>query len=150
MVNGTFSAQLYLVCAALSVVVYFPLVAWLSLLIGLKVRTQVRAIIGSMGAIAAWCIAPLVFIVMPLAIIVNAYRMSGSSDWNSVTELASLLSPATIVFVNEVEGLNQFQNPWLSLWFNFAVYGAALFAFRAICLKNADRWLGRVEGRPHL
>ena len=95
-VDDRFSVLLYLVCSTLSIVIYFPLVAWLSLLIGLRFKTQIRAIIGSMGAIAGWCIAPLVFIVMPLVIMADSFgrtsRMSGGSDWKILFgELASLL-----------------------------------------------------------
>ena len=76
--------------------------------------------------------------------------MSGGSDLKSVWQLASLLSPATIVFMNEAIGLSQFFDPWLSVWLNFAIYGVALVAIRAICLKNADRWLGRAESKEKL
>jgi hypothetical protein len=48
--------------------------------------------------------------------------------------------------MNEVSGLHEYPGPWLSVWLNFAFYGAALVAFRALCLKNADRWLGRATG----
>src|SRR5207237_1836102 len=40
-----FSLPLYLACSLLSVGIYLPMVAWLSLLIGLTVRTQTRAIL---------------------------------------------------------------------------------------------------------
>jgi ABC-type transport system involved in multi-copper enzyme maturation permease subunit len=146
--NNEFSPVLYLACSLLSVGTYFPLVAWLSFLIGLRVRTQIRAIIGSMAAIAGWCMAPLVFIVLPLAILSETTRqLFGATDWKVAIQLASLLSPATMVALNEADGLLEYPGPWLSVLINFAVYGAALVAFRAICLKNADRWLGRAEGK---
>jgi ABC-type transport system involved in multi-copper enzyme maturation permease subunit len=145
--NDSFSAPLYLVCSALSIGIYFPLVAWLSLLIGLKVRTQIRAIIGSMAAITAWCIAPLVFIVMPVSIMTQASRMYGGNDWNSVTQLDWLLSPASIIFINAGDWRGYHADPWLCVLLNFAVYGAALVKIRSICLKNADRWLGRSEAK---
>jgi len=143
-----FSAPLYLFCAVLSIAVYFPLVAWLSLLIGLKLKTQIRAIIGSMAAIAIWCIMPLVFIVLPLAILAESTgRFSGGTKlWEEAIKLLSLLSPATIVFANEASGLHEYPGPWTSVWLNFAVYGTALIVIRRTCLRNADRWLGRTTG----
>ena len=144
-----FPDLLYLVCSVLSVGIYFPLVAWLSLWIGLTVRTQIRAIIGSMAAIVGWVIGPLVFIVMPVSIVANSMHVS-SSYWQPVAQLTSLLSPATIVFINEANGLKEFPGPWSSVWLNFALYGAALIAIRATCLKNADRWLGRAEAKDQL
>lgn len=144
--HNQFSGAMYLVCAALSVMIYFPLVAWLSFLVGLTVRTQIRAIIGSMAAIAVWCIAPLVFIVMPVSIMAHSPNMLlGTNEWESLTELLSLLSPATIVAVNEAGELHNYPGPWTSVWLNFAVYGAALIVIREICLRNADRWLGRAD-----
>jgi ABC-type transport system involved in multi-copper enzyme maturation permease subunit len=144
-----FMDLLYLVCSVLSVGIYFPLVAWLSLWIGLTVRTQIRAIIGSLAALVAWCVGPLVFIVMPVSIFANSLGFPANS-WQPIAQFASLLSPATIVFVNEANELKQYPGPWSSVWFNFAFYGAALFAIRAICLKNADRWLGRAEAKGPL
>ena len=143
--SNRFSAPLYLLCAVLSIVIYFPLVAWLSLLIGLKVKTQIRAIIGSMGAIAAWCIVPLVFVILPLLIMAETARMmpGGADYWKEAIYLLSLLSPATIVFANETSGLHEYPGPFQSVLLNFAVYGIALVVIRATCLRNADRWLGR-------
>jgi len=151
-VVDNFSTRLYMVCAVFSIAIYFPLVAWLSLMIGLRFKTQIRAIIGSMAAIAAWCIAPLVFIVLPLVIMADSFgrTSAGSDDWKIFIELASLLSPATIIFINEATALHEYPGPWLSVWLNFAVYGAVLVAIRATCLKNADRWLGRAEGKEPL
>jgi ABC-type transport system involved in multi-copper enzyme maturation permease subunit len=147
MANNRFSAEMYLACAVLSVGVYFPLVAWLSFSFGLTARTQIRAIIGSMAAVAVWCIAPVVFFVLPLSIMARSPNMLlSTAEWQSLTEFASLFSPATIVFVNEGGVLHEYPGPWISVWLNFAFYGAALVAFRALCLKNADRWLGRATG----
>jgi len=138
------STGLYLVCAVLAITIYFPLIAWLSLLIGLRLKTQIRAIIGSMAAIAAWCIAPRVFLVLPAAMMSNAMRTTEDvSYWASAIQLTSLLSPATIVFINEGGGLGDYPGPWVSIWLNFGFYGVALVILRTICLKNADRWLGR-------
>ena len=48
--------------------------------------------------------------------------------------------------MNETVSLREFGvDPWLVVIFNFVGYGAVLVAIRAICLKNADRWLGRSE-----
>jgi ABC-type transport system involved in multi-copper enzyme maturation permease subunit len=134
----------YLVCQALSFAILLPLVAWLSLLIGLKVRTQGRAIMASMAAIVGWCVGPLIFIVTPLTILFP--RQSFPNGMPEVIELAWLLSPATVVFANEVNVLNEFQlKAWGMIAVNFAIYGILLFWFRRICLVHADRWLGRLE-----
>ena len=148
--NHDFDPVEYLVCQALAIGILLPLVAWLSLLIGLKVRTQGRAIMGSMAAIVGWCIAPLVFIAIPLSIIFPGY--TGQKQMQEIIELASLLSPATVVFMNEIGQLNGYEiTGWGAIVINFVVYGGLLFWIRRICLVHAERWLGRLEAEesPH-
>jgi len=139
-----FSPTTYLICQALSMGILLPLVAWLSLFIGLRLRTQARAIIGAMGAIVAWSVAPLIFIVVPLAIVFDG---NGRDPFDKILlELSSLLSPAAIVFLNEVNLLKDWDMPtWVPIFLNFSFYGLCLFGFRRLCLKNVDRWLGRVD-----
>ena len=141
-----FSPSFYLVCQALSLAVYLPLVAWLSLAIGLRVRTQPRAIVGSMATIVAWCVAPFVFIVIPLAI----YFQGRGPSTDPVLTSTMLLSPATILFWNEIDTdivWRQYgkEFEWLPVVINFSGYLVALFLVRRSCLRNADRWLGRAE-----
>lgn len=141
-----FDPGMYLVCQALSLGILLPLVAWLSLLIGLKVRTQGRAIMGSMAAIVGWCLAPLMFIVIPLTILFPG--IPGPNPTQVIIELASFLSPATVVFMNEINQLREFDvGPWWTIAINFTLYGACLVAIRRVCIVHADRWLGRLEAR---
>jgi ABC-type transport system involved in multi-copper enzyme maturation permease subunit len=142
--NRDFDPFSYLVTQALAIGILLPLVAWLSLLIGLKTRTQGRAIIGSMAAIVGWCLAPLVFIAMPLAILFRIDSVGKNGE--TLIELATLLSPATVVFLNEVNALKEYDlTTWGAIAVNFLMYGGLLFWFRRICLVHADRWLGRLE-----
>lgn len=134
---------LYLACAWLAPLIYLPLVAWLSLLIGLAVRSQVRAMIGSMAAVVAWCAIPPVFIGLPLSIAYGPF--SKTSDHF----LLLLSSPATILFCNEFGLLEHYlEAPWVGVIINFTGYACALVVIRAICLDRADKWLGRgYEGK---
>jgi ABC-type transport system involved in multi-copper enzyme maturation permease subunit len=137
-----FNAAGYLATAVLTIVIYLPLIAWMSLAIGLKVRTQTRAMIGSMAAIVGWSVVPYVCCFMPLTIVIT-----GAND--PFPYLVSLLSPATIVFWNELQDdflRRSFgETIWLPYVLNFVGYAAALVLFRALALRNADRWLGRGE-----
>ncbi|HLJ09977.1 MAG TPA: ABC transporter permease subunit [Planctomycetaceae bacterium] len=130
----------YLFCGILAVGVYLPLVAWVSLAIGLRVRTQVRAMIGSLAALVAWCIGPLIFITMPLAIMLRPMPR------DDLPAYSALLSPATMVFMNEVTQTEPVNAP-PAIVVNFIGYGIALVVIRAVCLSNADRWLGRCEAK---
>lgn len=130
----------YLICSALSVAVYLPLTAWLALFMGLRVRTQVRAIIAAMGSSVAWCILPFIFVVLPLAIVLD-----GTGGTDGVVMGAQLTSPASIVFMNEFDNDDFLKDPIKAMIFNFAFYGTATLILRHLCLKHADRWLGRAD-----
>lgn len=139
--NREFSLPLYLTCSFLSVGIYLPLAAWLSLFIGLKVRTQARAIVASLAALVGWCLLPIFLVTIPLEIV---FRPAGM-DKKIINALA-LLSPATIIPFNEMNALNQFADePWLPIVVNFALYGTCLVAFRWKCLSQADQLLGRLQ-----
>lgn len=59
-----------------------------------------------------------------------------------------LLSPATIIGVNESYQLREFgDRPWLAVAVNSAAYGIMLLLLRQVSLANADRFLGRTEER---
>jgi ABC-type transport system involved in multi-copper enzyme maturation permease subunit len=141
--HGEFSSPLYYVCSALSVGIYLPMVGWLSLLIGLLVRTQVRAIIGSLAVVIAWCTVPIFFITMPLGILLRGL----TPDPRLILNYSALLSPATIIPFNEHNALHEF-GPfrWLPVVLNFLGYGMCLVLFRHLCLSKADRMLGRLDG----
>ncbi|HLJ09979.1 MAG TPA: hypothetical protein VKU82_02260 [Planctomycetaceae bacterium] len=137
----SFNFPLYVICTILSVGIYLPMVAWLSLWIGLKVRTQARAIISSLAAIVGWCTVPLMVFVMPLGILFPASQVS-----IDFAKYLVLLSLASIIAVNEFDALPEFPGSgWLALLVNFMVYGTALMIFRRLCLTKADRLLGRLE-----
>lgn len=134
-----FDALLYLICSALSVGIYLPMVAWLSFLIGLMMKTQARAIVAALGAIVGWCVLPLIFIFLPLAI---TFQPNSSSP----LMFLALLSPASIVPVNEFSEMHEFgHSPWVAVVLNFLGYGAMLVLIRFACLANADRFLGRAD-----
>ena len=133
-----FDLKLYLACSLLTVGVYLPMFAWLSLYVGLRVKTQAKAIMGSLAAILAWCVAPLVFILMPLTILVDPRPDSGFG-------FVALLSPASIMAFNE-DGYwrNVADSPWLAVAVNFAGYGVITLWLRQLCYSRADRLLGRL------
>jgi ABC-type transport system involved in multi-copper enzyme maturation permease subunit len=127
-------------CSIIALAIYLPLAAWLSLLVGMKVKTRGRAIIVALAAIAGWCVLPVVFIFMPLMML----KPPGTVD--SPLNFSIFLSPAMIVAVNDYGDWHEFGNsPWPGMTMNFLMYATALVLIRRACLRNADRWLGRVE-----
>src|SRR5205807_3848818 len=63
-----FDSLLYVVCAILTVCIYLPLIAWLSFYIGMLVKSQARAVVAALGALVAWCLVPMVLVVLPLGV----------------------------------------------------------------------------------
>ena len=127
---------IYLTCALLSVAVYLPMTAWLSLLIGLRVRSQNKAIFSTLAAIVAWCVLPVFSTIMLV-------ELTGASPGDSLSYLV-LLSPATVIPFNEFFALDEiFATPAVAVMLNFAFYGFVLFVLRAACLRDLDRHLGR-------
>ncbi|MDQ3623295.1 MAG: ABC transporter permease [Verrucomicrobiota bacterium] len=138
---------LYVTCSALALLVYLPLVSWLSLWIGLKMRTRFKAIITAVAVIVAWCTVPWVAI-------------EGADHWNQrervrfspphgsfyydPAECLTLLSPLTAVWANELPYPgNSSVYSWLPMIANFAFYAVCLALFRWLALARADRYLRR-------
>jgi len=131
-----------LVCSIASLAVYLPLTAWLSLYIGLRVKSRVRAIVASLAVLTAWCLLPVVFIFMPIMLL----RLSSGAS--SPLNFSIFLSPAMIIAVNQYGNWREFGgDPWLATIWNTLLYGTVLYFIRRTCLVNADRLLGRSESR---
>ena len=130
--------MLYLLAAGLAVVVYLPLVAWVSFAIGLRVKSQARAIFGSLAVIVGWCAVPLILGVS----IMELFGVYGDSAFYYLL----LISPATIIPFAEFSALREFNNtPWLAVFLNYSFYIPILLFVRWQSLKFAARHLGRAE-----
>ncbi len=143
------SALIYIVCSLLTVGIFLPLTSWLSLWIGLKMRTRFKAILTALAVIVAWCTGPI----MALIFVQSAGRFDENPGGVFIGALA-LLSPLVVPFANEQSELGSFppfyywlQNPpataWHVLAVNFTFYTALLLLFRHLALSRADRYLRR-------
>ena len=136
------SSLLYLVSSVLSVVIYLPMVAWISFYVGLRIRSQVKAIFTSLAVIVGWCVIP----VFALAILDEIVRVRLLND--SPLSYLFLLSPASILPFTEFSALDELNNtPWMAMLFNYAYYGSILLIVRWACLDGAPRFMGRGERR---
>ena len=129
----------YIVCSLLTLTIYLPLVSWLSLWIGLKMRTRFKAIMAALAAVVGWAVGPIVILVLSE----RWPRPYLGYHW---IEWFALLSPLTVVGANEFSELHQFRalgvgSAWLPVAVNFAFYGLALFAIRHRVLSRAERYL---------
>ncbi|MBS0264862.1 MAG: hypothetical protein JSS02_23200 [Planctomycetes bacterium] len=134
-----FDLAVYLTCSLLSIAVYLPLLAWLSFYIGLRMKTQARAIATSLATILGFCIGPLIFVMLPIEIL---FRPPFSSPWF----FCNLLSPASIVALNESNEWHYYSNlPWVAMILNFTWYAGWTLFFRWLAYAQAERILGRLE-----
>jgi ABC-type transport system involved in multi-copper enzyme maturation permease subunit len=132
------------VASFLSVAIYLPLAAWVSMWIGLKAKTRARAIVTALAAIVGWCTLPVIFIFMPLMI------LQGPGHTDSPLNFSIFLSPAMMIAVNEYGEWWEFGGSlWPAVVLNFLLYGSLLFFIRRACLVHADRLLGRAESCPN-
>ena len=137
------SPVLYFVASTQTVAIYFPLVAWLSFAIGLWVRSQTRAIFGSLAIIVAWCVIPMIVAVL----VMEALQPYGGRQYDWLL----LFSPAMIIPFAEYSFADLqwiTQMPWAAVFMNCFVYGTVLAVVRLWCVVSAPRLLGRAERPP--
>src|SRR5258708_40313896 len=93
--NRAFDLPLYLVTSLLTITIYLPLAAWLSVAAGLKIRTQSRAILAAAAGLVVVCAAPLLFITTPLA-----FSLGPWGQHHELVPFSCVLRPASIVFLH--------------------------------------------------
>jgi ABC-type transport system involved in multi-copper enzyme maturation permease subunit len=138
----------YLFVSFLSVPIYLWMAGWLAGWIGLRFRKQAHATAIAFGAIFGVCVVP------PIAagILMEFTRSYGSGGpaW-----LFSL-SPATIIVLTEIAKFEDVFDdvfdsvPAVPVILNWIVCIGIGATFRSLCLRNADRYLGRpvASGAP--
>ncbi len=124
----------YLLSGVLTMLIYFPMLSALSILAGLKLRTQTRAIFATLGIVVGWCLVPLI-ILGPLFEITR-FR------WEEGAEYFMLSIPAVMIVANE---FREFNEPWAILMVNSAVYGVITVILWMTCLRQFDKLLGRFD-----
>lgn len=127
----------YTVVAILSTLVYLSLAVWFAFWMGLRFRSQTRAILFTLVLMLAWIFVPLSM--ASIAVYDTRWGMPGPvivSAWH-------IFNPAALIMHNE-------QHQALPTWWvalNLGASGAAAFSFRWNCLTHADRYLGRCVSR---
>lgn len=127
----------YLIGSVLTIAIYLPMLIWLFCWIGMKVKSQTKAILTALGVIVIWCILPFI-LVFPI------YILNPSFNESSVI-YGSFLSPASYIVINEIGAFNEFGTTWLPLIINSLIYGGCLWFFRSQCHKHIDENLGRLS-----
>ena len=130
----------------LLIAVYLPSIAWLSMWIGLKLRSGTKAIIAAALVLAAFCLIPILASDLALDEARNSLWIAGRPTWQLKAIMAvRSLSPLSMLQINH------FARDELATWhrflvaLNFVGYGACLVFFRWLCRSRADGLLGRLE-----
>jgi ABC-type transport system involved in cytochrome c biogenesis permease component len=130
------SALIYLAAATLSVLIFLPAISWVALLVGMRLRDSRRATLLALGVTVVWNAGPL-------ALMASVTWFTRGDSFSIL--LLALPSPAFVVALLE-SGRAAFPigmlGPLLAsagLVMNLAI----LIWIRRLCLKNADRYLGR-------
>ncbi|MCA9030087.1 MAG: ABC transporter permease subunit [Planctomycetaceae bacterium] len=129
----------------LCVLVFIPLVSWMSLLIGLLVRTQTRAIFTSLAVLVAWIVVPFVVTMIAMSALGHEYE--------EMVLPVLLLSPAMLPALMETGELGGFSyefshaqvTPYLIILFTLGFYFGLVVVLRTLTLRWAPYLLGRQE-----
>jgi ABC-type transport system involved in multi-copper enzyme maturation permease subunit len=103
---------IYIISCLVTTFIYFHFIALVSMLIGLRVRSQAKAIFATLGTLVAWCVLPLagVFLLERFA----------QTDRETI-EYALLMSPASMIPMTEFQGYGR---PLVALAINSLIYGS--------------------------
>ncbi len=132
----------HLIPAVLTILIYLPLISWLAIWFGMRVRSRIRAMLGTATALILWVTLPIA--ILFVADEVLHWIRANQYPW----AFAFLLSPGTAVVAAEYSWSNGWENLFgemvvLSVAADFLLYGLILYYLRRTCLAKADRLLGR-------
>ncbi|HUT37284.1 MAG TPA: ABC transporter permease subunit [Planctomycetota bacterium] len=132
----------YVFLACGSVALFLWLFAWFSMWVGLRTPSRPRAVLTSVVGLLVWSGVP----VLAFALAVSGTSFYYLKGWEA---LLLLVSPAGCVWAVEVyPGLYWDVSEGMGLMVAALVLHAGLlFLFRALCLRRADRYLGRARPR---
>jgi hypothetical protein len=125
----------YFVLMVLSVMIYLPMITWLSLWIGLRVRTRFQAILAALGALTGWAaLTPLLAVAM--------------ERWEDYRGWIFLVSPVGLPALNEFGRLptsdgSSSGSPWPAIIINAVLYTVIALQIRRLLFRDAERCLRR-------
>jgi hypothetical protein len=129
---------LYLTISLLAMWIYPALAKWGCLWLGLRIRSQIRAMMTAFLLVAAWCILP------PVA---SGYLTATGILSGDGGQWLTFVSPATVIGAAEMLGRKN-DNVTADMiglaFFQLGICAVIMLAMRRACLNNTDRHLGRV------
>lgn len=126
----------YLIGSLLTIGIYLPMLIYLFCWVGMKIKSQTKAILSALGIIIIWCILPFI-LAFPIFI------LDPSFNEDSIM-YGVFLSPASYIVVNEIAEFHEFGSAWIPLFVNAFIYGGCYLFFRSQCRNHIDEKLGRL------
>lgn len=126
----------YLAGSLLTLAIYLPMLIYLFCWIGMKIKSQNKAILTALGSVILWCLLPFI-LAFP------AFALYPSLDEYAVL-YGLFLGPASYVALNEVGEFHEFGSVWIPLIVNTIIYFGCFNLFRSLCLNHIDENLGRL------
>ncbi|MES2789393.1 MAG: ABC transporter permease subunit [Planctomycetota bacterium] len=134
----------YLFSELSMVVIYLPLMAWLALWVGLKIKSPTRAVLGALIAVVAWCVIPIMVITTIWNLFVSPNRNICMDGYGVLLQL----SPLALLATSEGNAIRELsQSPLFPMLINILLYGGGTLLLRAWILASADQLLGRTPSR---
>jgi hypothetical protein len=146
--NGSEYRWIYLALSLVSIAVYLPLLAWLALWMGLKIRSQMKAVLGTIALVAGWLLVPRVVraILNDMAGTGVPVLVEGLLALNPAEQIVAIEELNTTARLASTKATQQGFLPFIILVvINYLLYGLLWYVVRRRCLANADSLLGRLE-----
>jgi hypothetical protein len=131
----------YLLLSAASLAIYLPTVKWLATGLGLRMRTQLIAIVATVCVLAVWTVA------LALAVPVLSQFHADSPP---IRALMFVLSPFDVLraiqnaAITDMAFVPNSRERYFPFLLHFAFYGALCLLLRHRCFRHIDRHLGRI------
>ena len=134
-------AIVYFIFSELSLVVYFPMVAWLAMLCGLKYKKRTKATLSALAFLLMWMFLPLAFFAMLM--------IGGLGRGDEEIVYLLLSSPVMMPVMTELGTVFDSVDGYIVVpgVLNYLWYFGAVTVLKGWCLGEADRYLGRADNR---
>lgn len=132
----------FFVGSAITTAVYMWMIIWISMALGLFLRQRLRALLAGIVGMVAWAIVPII----GWNFVMDLMKIDPNTLKDSAWALPRQLSPAMMIYQLEFpETVKKTMSvaPWMLLALNTLWYGLLAWVLRSVCLRRADKLLGR-------
>lgn len=139
----------------MTVVIYMPVIMWIGFHLGLRMRTQIQALLSTFAVIGAACVLPGIIttmIIRPIFDGVLGQTTLWSSAYGFVIEFVQFLNPLEMITRSSSifrDTANK-SEAWTIVCLHFLFYGLVWFALRESAVNRFSRVVGRAEPNPDL